>query len=232
VDGLPVAVERYRAEYRATEIPARYSGTAHALFTFGVVPVILAACLLQLGAVSWREWLVVPASLVYANLVEYLGHRWPMHRPFPGLGLIYKRHAGQHHRFFTHEAMPVGSRRDFRVLLFPPVLVVFFFGGFAVPVWFLLEAFVSANVAWLFVATGIAYYLNYEVLHTAYHMPDGHWLARIGLVRRLRWLHQAHHDPRLMASRNFNITYPLGDWLFGTLYRPHEAGNARDSRPG
>ena len=77
-------------------------------------------------------------------------------------------------------------------------------------------------VAWLFVATGIAYYLNYEVLHTAYHMPDGHWLARIGLVRRLRWLHQAHHDPRLMASRNFNITYPLGDWLFGTLHRPRD----------
>ena len=187
---------------------------------------LLVACLLPLEAVSWREWMVVPAALVYANLVEYVGHRWPMHRPFPGLGLIYKRHAGQHHRFFTHEAMPVESRRDFRALLFPPVLVVFFFGGFAAPVWFLLEAFVSANVAWLFVATGIAYYLNYEVLHTAYHLPESHWLARVGLVRRLRWLHQAHHDPRLMASRNFNITYPLGDWLFGTLHRRRPGPNA------
>lgn len=123
----------------------------------------------------------------------------------------------------SRSAMPIESRRDLRALLFPPILVIFFFGGFDVPVWFLLEAFVSANVAWLFVASAIAYYLNYELLHTAYHMPDGHWLGRLGLVRRLCWLHQAHRDPRLMASRNFNITYPLGDWLFGTLHRPRDA---------
>ena len=67
------------------------------------------------------------------------------------------------------------------------------------------------------------------MLHTAYHLPESHWLARVGLVRRLRWLHQAHHDPRLMASRNFNNTYPLGDWLFGTLHRPR--GGATRSAP-
>jgi sterol desaturase/sphingolipid hydroxylase (fatty acid hydroxylase superfamily) len=32
-------------------------------------------------------------------------------------------------------------------------------------------------------------------------------------------LHQLHHDPRLMAHYNFNITYPIGDLLFGTLWR-------------
>jgi hypothetical protein len=32
-------------------------------------------------------------------------------------------------------------------------------------------------------------------------------------------LHTAHHDPHLMARYNFNISYPLGDWLCGTLYR-------------
>jgi sterol desaturase/sphingolipid hydroxylase (fatty acid hydroxylase superfamily) len=69
----------------------------------------------------------------------------------------------------------------------------------------------------LFVACGIAYFLNYEILHLAYHLPDTHPLARLGLVRRLRWLHTLHHDPRRMASSNFNITYPLGDWIFQTL---------------
>jgi sterol desaturase/sphingolipid hydroxylase (fatty acid hydroxylase superfamily) len=38
-------------------------------------------------------------------------------------------------------------------------------------------------------------------------------------VRKLRWLHRLHHDPRRMALCNFNITYPLGDWLFGSLRR-------------
>lgn len=231
---LPPAVARFRDEYRAREIPPRYTGTAHALFTFGLVPVLLLACLRQLEAVSWREWTVVPLSLLYANLVEYVGHRWPMHRPFPGLGLVYKRHAGQHHRFFTDQAMRIDSRRDLRALLFPPVLVVFFFGGFAAPVWFALDALASANVAWLFVASGLAYYLNYELLHTAYHLPPAHPLARLPGVRRLAWLHRTHHDPALMAHRNFNITYPLADWLFGTLHRPGggdgQAGGADSTR--
>ena len=78
---------------------------------------------------------------------------------------------------------------------------------------------VSANVAWLFISVGLAYYLNYEILHTAYHLPETHWLARNGLVKRLRWLHRMHHDQSLMAKANFNITWPIGDWLFGTLRR-------------
>ena len=39
------------------------------------------------------------------------------------------------------------------------------------------------------------------------------------IMKRLRWLHTTHHDPVLMQRYNFNITYPIGDWVFGTLYR-------------
>ena len=101
---------------------------------FGFGSLVLLVCLLQLRDVQALEWLAVPLAFAYANLAEYFGHRFPMHRPFPGLGPVYKRHAGQHHRFFTDEAMLVESRRDFRALLFPPMLVIFFFGLFGVPV--------------------------------------------------------------------------------------------------
>ena len=223
-------VQRYREEYQATEVPRGYDGRVHLAITFGGGTLALLACLWHLQAVRPLEWLALPLSLAYANLAEYLGHRFPMHRPFRGLKLVYKRHSGQHHRYFTHEQMPIEGLRDLRAVLFPPVLVLFFFGLFATPVWFALAWLFSANVAWLFVASGIAYFLNYEVLHTAYHLPDGHWLARNGLVKRLRWLHTIHHDPRQMATRNFNISYPLCDWLFGTLSA--DAGDSvRDSRP-
>ena len=224
-------VQRYREHYRATEVPRGYDGRAHLAFTFGGGALALAACLWQLQAVRPLEWLAVPASLFYANLAEYLGHRFPMHRPFPGLGIVYKRHAGQHHRFFSHESMPIDGLGDLRAVLFPPVLVLFFFGLFATPVWFALAHLLSENVAWLFVACGIAYFLNYEVLHLAYHLPEAHPLARVGLVRRLRWLHALHHDPRHMASRNFNISYPVCDWLFGTLVSADAGGSVRDNRP-
>src|SRR4249919_3775098 len=208
---IPESVRRFRAEYRESEIPRGYRGGAHLLFTFGVGSAVLLACLWQLQSVRLLEWLTVPLALAYANLAEYLGHRFPMHRPFRGLGLIYKRHSGQHHRFFTDAAMLIDDRRDLRAVLFPPVLVIFFFGLFGVPVWFAL--------AWLFIASGLAYFLNYEVLHLAYHLPEEHWLARQTLVRRLRWLHRLHHDHGLMAHANFNITYPVCDWLFGSLRR-------------
>jgi len=216
---VPDLVQRFRAEYRENEISAGYSGTLHAWFTFGLGSLTLLVCLRQVHDVLPLEWLTVPLAFAYANLVEYFGHRFPMHRRFPGLGAIYKRHAGQHHRFFTDEAMLVESRRDFRVLLFPPMLVIFFFGLFGVPVWFALKWALSANVAWLFTSVGLAYYLNYEILHTAYHLPETHWLARSRLVQKLRWLHRTHHDQGLMAHANFNITWPIGDWLFGTLRR-------------
>ena len=216
--GLPEAVARFREDYRDREIPLRYDGRLHLAFTFGVGGLAFVLCLLQLQQVRPLEWLAVPLAWLYANLAEYLGHRFPMHRPFRGLGLIYKRHAGQHHRYFTHEQMPIDGLQDLRAVLFPPELVVFFFGLFATPVWFALAWLFSTNVAWLFVACGLAYFLNYEVLHTAYHLPASHWLARNALVGRLRWLHTIHHDPRRMATRNFNISYPLCDWLFGTRH--------------
>lgn len=219
---LPETVRRYRAEYRATQVPRGYRGGLHALFTFGGGTLALLACLWQLQEVRPLEWLAVPLAFLYANLAEYLGHRYPMHRPFRGLALVYRRHAGQHHRFFTHEAMPMDGARDLRVVLFPPLLVVFFFGGFGLPAWLLLAWAFSANVAWLFVATALLYYLNYEVLHLAYHLPPGAWLARNPLVRRLERLHRIHHDPARMVRVNFNISYPIGDRLFGTLARDDE----------
>ena len=38
-------------------------------------------------------------------------------------------------------------------------------------------------------------------------------------MNRLRQHHIAHHNRKLMTRYNFNITYPICDRLFGTLYR-------------
>jgi sterol desaturase/sphingolipid hydroxylase (fatty acid hydroxylase superfamily) len=220
VDSPAESIARFRADYRAQEIPAGYRGGINLLSTFGGGSLALLACVMQLYAVEPLEWATLPLAFLYANLVEYLGHRFPMHRPYRGLGLIHRRHAGQHHRFFDHHTMALEGPRDLRAVLFPPLLVVFFFGGFALPAWWLLSWAVSDNVAWLMLATGIAYYLNYEFLHLAYHRPPQHWMARVPGVARLKWLHTVHHDPRRMAQCNFNITYPICDRLFGTLHRP------------
>lgn len=213
------ATATYREQYRREHIPPRYQGWRHLVFTFGIGGTALAWSVLQVEQVRAVEWLTIPLTFLYANFAEYWGHRGPMHHLKRGLRLVYERHTRQHHRFFTDDAMELDALRDLRAVLFPPVLMTFFLAAFALPAALLLAWFTTPNVGWLFAATSLFYFLNYEFLHLAYHLPERYAVARWPIVGRLRWLHRAHHDPRLMASRNFNISYPLGDWLFGTLHR-------------
>jgi hypothetical protein len=221
-------VSSYRREFRATHIGPHYLGIAHGCFTFGVGIAVIIFALMSLHDVRPSEWLTVPLTFLYANLSEYFGHRGPMHHPRRGLRIIYERHAGQHHRFFTSESMTLEGVRDLKVVLFPILMITFFLLCFALPVGLLLGWLASSNVAWLFVATAVVYFLNYEALHLIYHLPTTSVLGRLPVVVRLRRLHQLHHDPRLMAHYNFNITYPIGDLLFGTLWR--ERDEARRER--
>ena len=80
-------------------------------------------------------------------------------------------------------------------------------------------AFWSTNAALLFIATVFSYYLNYEWLHFAYHLPETHFVAKLPFISTLRKLHHTHHDTQLMTKYNFNITYPIFDVIFGTYYK-------------
>jgi len=206
----------YREAYRERLIPDGYSGPRHFALILGFVAVVIAIGAFQLERVQPLEWLAVPLTFLYANLAEYLGHRFVMHRRRPGLGLIYERHALQHHRFFTHRAMQYASSDDFKAVLFPPMLMMFFAVAFALPAGLLLAWLFSANVAWLFVMTALGYYGCYEILHFAYHQAEDSWILRLPGVRRMRRLHLDHHDPAIMQKGNFNITWPICDALFGT----------------
>ncbi|MGH8106778.1 MAG: hypothetical protein ACREO1_00690 [Arenimonas sp.] len=210
-------VATFRDEYRASEIPARYRGWGHFLVTNTIIVIGVGLCLAQLHDVKAWEWWVIPITFLYANLSEYLGHRFVMHHPRPGFRIAFHRHVKQHHRFFTHSTMPVDSTRDFKVVLFPPFLIAFFLLGFGTPVALLVGTMVSVNAALLFAITGMLYFLNYEYLHLAYHLPNDHWVTRLPGLARMRRLHQNHHDQSIMTNCNFNITYPICDFLFRTL---------------
>jgi hypothetical protein len=205
----------FRAQARAKGIGPRYSGLLHFGFTNALA---LAAIALAASRLQHPRWslLTVPITFLYANLVEYFAHKHPMHHRKRLLGLVFERHALLHHSFFTQEAMELESSRDFKMVLFPPVLLVFFLGLFALPAWLVLVVLAGPDVAGLFVITALGYYLLYEWLHLAYHLGERSALGRLPPVRALRRHHAAHHDPAAMTRRNFNITFPICDQLFGT----------------
>lgn len=223
---IPGPVARFRAQFRERQSP-RYSGVAHAAFTFGLSVAVIAGALSRVHSPLPAELLLPPLGFLFGNLVEYLGHRGPMHHPYRGLRRLFQRHAGEHHRFFTREAMCYESAADLYMVLFPPVLQIFFLGVVAAPLGLLLFWLATPNMAWLWVATAMAYYLSYEILHFCHHLSPDTWLGRRALVTRLRQHHAIHHDPTVMQHANFNITLPLMDWLFGTIQRTVPQGRGK-----
>jgi hypothetical protein len=217
---IPEHVTSFRKRYLADEVSANYNGWLHfAVTTIGSLAAIGFA-ISRVRSPSWAELAAVPVFFLIANLAEYFGHRGPMHHRRPGLMVIFERHTLQHHQYYTHDAMAADSPRDFKMVLFPPIMLVFFLGLMAAPIGLVLGLVFSANLGWLFVATGVSYFLTYEWLHWSYHQPIESWIGRLALVRRLRRHHTIHHNLERMAKTNFNITFPIADTLFGT--------NARD----
>jgi hypothetical protein len=213
---IPERIRQFRDQYRAEEIGPRYSGLGHFLFTSSVCLGIIALAAAGVHHPTPLEWLTIPISFLFANLGEYFGHRYPMHHRTRGLGVIFKRHTLQHHHFFTDEAMSYDGWRDVKMVLFPPYLILFFFGGMGLPIGLALWAVATENVARLFVATIIGYFLTYEWLHFSYHLNPDSWIGRRAIIRVLRRHHTAHHDLAKMGDWNFNITFPICDAIFGT----------------
>ena len=214
LDDLPAWRDRFRLE----EIGPSYSGWLHFAFTSVGSLSFIAFVASRLHRIRPLEWALLPVFFLIANLGEYVGHRGPMHHRRNGLGLVFKRHTLQHHRFFTEQAMACASSRDFKIVLFPPVMLLFFVGMLATPIGIGFYLAVSPNAGYLFAIVAVGYFLLYEWLHFAYHQPEGSWMGRLPVVAALRRHHQAHHDPALMARWNFNITFPIGDLLFGTIH--------------
>lgn len=219
MEEIPERVAAYRADFRREQIKPGYSGWAHLAVVTGLVCIGLGGLFGALDHVSAWEMLALPVGFCFANAVEYAVHRWVMHVIRPGLAAMYRRHTGQHHRFFGFDAMTTDSPQDFAIILFPPFVVVFFLGLIATPAGLLLGWLLSPDAGLLFGVVALSYFLFYEWMHLASHLPPDSLLGRMPGVAFVRAHHRIHHDTRRMRECNFNITVPLTDLVLGTLRR-------------
>jgi len=148
-----------------------------------------------------------------------------MHHPlWPRIA--YRNHAQSHHLAFTDQKMTIDRPVELGLIMMPWYTMLALF-VVASPVMLLAAALRGPGLAGLFLLGAVAYFLGYEALHAAYHLPEGR-LGRMGLGR-LRWFralraHHRHHNVlRRMAHVNFNVTIPLMDHLLGTAERDDEA---------
>lgn len=213
--------QAFRERYRAAIKPS-YNAWLHGGFLLVYAPswvVFFGSTLTQVQAL---EWLTIPLTLVFFNWGEYTVHKAFGHHKKRLGTLFYKRHTGDHHSFFVDGQMRYESPRDWRVILFPAWLVVIYSLGLALPAWWLLAP-INSNIAALFSASLMMGYLSYEFFHSCEHLPDSHPLAQLPWIKQMRRHHQLHHRRDLMQTHNFNIVFPLMDWLYGTYFRESDA---------
>ena len=151
-------------------------------------------------------------ALVYANLFEYVMHRWLMHRL---RGFVKRDHMLHHSVFRGDEHYQVLRSEDRDFILFEwwqaPVII-----GSHMPALWGIGLLIGWPVMWPSALALAAYFAAYEYLHWCMHNPIGRLVERTALFRYLDANHKLHHGrPRI----NFNVVCPLADLLFGTLRR-------------
>ncbi len=208
--------QRVRKEF-IQSTPFWYRGEMHLAFTLVVTFSVMAWCWIRISDSTIWEWLLIAPIVLFGNWIEWAAHRYILHRPVPGLRMVYKRHVTVHHQFFTHHDLSYDGHKDWRALLFPPFAPIGFVLA-AVPPALLAGALISANAGYIVVLTMAGYYLLYEGLHTLSHLEDEDypWLKHVPLVNTVRRMHYMHHVLGFMQTRNFNLTFPICDALFGT----------------
>jgi sterol desaturase/sphingolipid hydroxylase (fatty acid hydroxylase superfamily) len=207
-----------RARLRAN-VPGYYHGAAHLVFTLAVSLGSAAALLLQVRDLRASEIAAVPLFFLFCCLVEYLEHRYLLHRRTWIGAAAFRIHTLEHHEFFTEEEFQPDGQRDYAFVLFPPALVVAYQIVLVAPFTAIFHRVASPNVGWLVGFTGSMFFFLYEIIHLASHLGERFPVAP-GLFRWLGDHHRLHHRTELMTRYNFNVVCPVFDWVFGTLARP------------
>lgn len=199
------------------DTPRWYRGELHLAFMLVVTLGTIAWCWSRIENATGWEWAMILPIVLFGNWAEWAAHRYILHRPVPGLRAVYKRHCTVHHQFFTHHDLGYEGHKEWRALLFPPFAPIGFI-LIAIPPALLAAHLLSPNAGYIMVLTMAAYYLLYEGLHTLSHLDDERHplLKHIPLVNTVRRMHYIHHVLGFMQTRNFNLTFPICDALFGT----------------
>jgi len=168
---------------------------------------------LTLQIVGWFVAMVVLMSIIEHQVHCRLMHRPPRYFLLHRLSLrkkIFKSHAVEHHRqyreHFHDHPVPPGEDRGIRLNLLEGLLQ-------ALPVSALLWS-VSTIGAWMFPLVVCLHHLIWNQIHLEMHKPEGRFFAKWAAYRyvaRHHFLHHRHPD------KNFNVAFPVGDWLFDTV---------------
>ncbi|WP_266217320.1 sterol desaturase family protein [Paraliomyxa miuraensis] len=211
-----------RAFSRDRVVDRSFSLAGHLSKSLGVAAAIAVLGGWLAWGAAWWMWLAVPVFWLVANVVEWLIHYYPMHRPLLPR-VLYRNHALVHHRAFAGADQEIHERCELSVVMMPWYTLLFVFAS-ASPIAVLAGWIGGPGLAGVFLLSAVAYFLFYEVVHTVHHLPQASlrrsWWGRRRVLASMRANHHLHHQLERMTEVNFNVTFGLADRLLGTYERP------------
>jgi hypothetical protein len=200
---------QFRQRYRAA-ISKKYNAYFHAGFVFGVGLAFVVYQIMQLTMMPVWQLFALPVGWVIFNFAIYFIHRELGHVKRSWAKLFYQRHSGDHHTFFTDEDYCFEELKDFRVILFPPLLIiaVCILAGVMV----LISPDALLNMARLLAVSMVSGYLLYEFFHACHHLPDHYPITQWPWFKQMREWHRVHHHKDFKHC-NMNLVIPLADYI-------------------
>lgn len=162
----------------------------------------------------------IAVGIVFGSFFEWTLHKYVMHRPVWNFRYAFQAHAVVHHQVFkADKTYHLINEKDKETIPMAwwngPVLILIGAIPFAAISWLFSTWSIGS---WGFVAGGAiafsVYYGTYEYIHWCMHLPKARRVEKPWWFRKLNGHHLLHH--RYM-HKNFNVVFPLADFLLGTL---------------
>jgi len=168
---------------------------------------------LLLHLVGWFVGLVVLMSLIEHIVHSRLMHKKPRHPLVRGLSArrrMFTSHAVEHHRqyrkVFHDEPVAHGADRGIRLCLWEGLVESLPFS--------LMLACVSITGAVMFPLVVGLHHVLWNQVHMEMHKPQNRFFSRWSAYKFVARHHFLHHR---YPDKNFNVAFPIGDWIFGTV---------------
>lgn len=167
-------------------------------------------------------WFVV--MVVVMSIVEHQVHCRLMHKT-PRLAFlrnlrarqrIFTSHAVEHHtqyrKEFHDDPVPHGEDRGIRLNLREGLIE-------SLPLVIVLAPF-SITGAVMFPTVVCLHHTIWNLIHMEMHKPTGRFFSNWAAYKWAARHHFLHHR---YPDKNFNVAFPIGDFLYGTIAKPTEA---------
>jgi hypothetical protein len=172
-----------------------------------------------LGIAAWFVVCVVLMSLVEHQVHCRLMHKKPrlsLLRNLKARNRIFTSHAVEHHtqyrQTFHDDPVPHGEDRGIRLNILEGIVE-------SLPVTIVVAPF-SITGAVMFPLVVCLHHVIWNQIHMEMHKPEGRFFANWAAYKCVARHHFLHHR---YPDKNFNVAFPIGDFLFSTVAKPTAA---------